>query len=98
MDLASLSFAVLLLVGAAILWRRTKRASSLLQLIACSVFFVVIGLEQVAQFLAIVCGRTEFLDALRTSSYASVQWVAFVISAVGFPIGYTWYAITHKRI
>ena len=98
MDLVFPALALLLLIGVVILWRKTKRASVLLQLVAASILFVVIWLELLAQFLAIVCGRTEFLDALRTSTYMSVQWGAFVISGFGFPIGYLWYAISHKRI
>jgi hypothetical protein len=98
MDLVFPTLTLLLLIGAVILWRKTKRLSVLLQLFAASVLFVVIWLELLAQFLAIVCGRTEFLDALRTSTYMSVQWVAFVISGFAFPIGYICYAITHKRI
>ncbi len=89
---------LLLVVGAVLLWRKTNRASALLQLIACSFLFAVMWLELLAQFLSIVAGRSELLDALRSSRAQSVQWIALLIGGFGFPIGYVWHAITCKRI
>ena len=89
---------LLLLVGAAILWRRTNRISALFQLIACSVFFVAVWLEQLAQLLFIVGGHTQLLEVLRNSRVQIVQLIALLISGFVFPIGYIWYAITAKRI
>jgi hypothetical protein len=98
MDLILPGMTLLLLIGAIILWRKTKRASALLQLFAASVLFLFIWLELIAQFLAIVCHRTQLLDALRGSRVQTVGWIALLISGFAFLVGYIWYAVAHKRI
>jgi hypothetical protein len=98
MDLIPPAITLLLLVGAIILWRRTKRASALLQLFAASGLFLFMWLELIAQFLAIVCHRTQLLDALRGSHVQTAEWIVLLISGFAFPVGYLWYALTQERI
>jgi hypothetical protein len=86
-----------LVVSAAILWAKTKRASVLLQLIASSVIFVMLAIEQLASRL-ITAGKPQLFDFIRGSHVEPAGQFALIVGFVLFPVGYLWYALSQKRI
>jgi hypothetical protein len=91
--------AVLLLccvVGASRLWKRTRLASALVQLLAASLVFVS---------WAVHITRIEFTTPFDTSSFARVlgseamqitETLTLLIGVVVFVFGYLWYALAQK--
>jgi uncharacterized membrane protein len=86
-----------LVVGSAILWRKTKRLSVLLQLIAFALSFGLVAVNSVAKCLSHV-GRFGLVDAIHKPTAVSVTLFLFGISFAAFSAGYIWYAVTRERI
>jgi hypothetical protein len=86
-----------LVVSAAVLWTKTKRASVLLQLIASSVILLMLFVEKLANHL-MTTGRPQLFDFIRGSHVESAGQIVLIVSFVLFPAGYLWYALSQKRI
>lgn len=96
--LGALPFLLLVLVvGAAVLWTRTKRPAALIQFIASSVVFVLVVLEQVAKYLDSI-GKPALWQSIRDPQAESVAQILIIVSFVAFPAAYIWDAFRQKRI
>ena len=85
-----------LTIGSFLLWRRSRRVSTLLQLISAAALFL---------FALRFNIRSIFVDPFHPPFWARILWsnslnqiidVAQVFCVVAFPIGYLWYAIRQK--
>ena len=88
---------LVLVVAAAVLWRRTRRASVLLQLVWLSLAFFL----QLVQFLGnqlMKFGKSALYDITITESWRAVSQIGFLIILLAFPAGYLWYALRRERI
>jgi hypothetical protein len=83
-----------LVVGAAVLWKKTKRAAVLLQLIASSLIFVLLAVESLAHYLVSI-GKSQLLDVIYGPHVQPVGQIAFLVAFVVFTVGYLWYALFH---
>ncbi len=86
-----------LLVGAAILWTRTKRCAALIQLIACSIVSVLVAVDQLAFYLD-SASRSGLLQLIRNPHVELVGQILIIASFVTFPGAYIWYVVRQKRI
>ena len=84
-------------LGAAILWMRTKRFAVLLQLIACSVAFLLLSAEPAGQFLQRT-GSEQLIFFIHRPDVVQVTVAVLVICMILFPVGYLWYALHKKSI
>ena len=85
-----------LVIGAAELWTKTKRAAVLLQLIGCSLTFILLILERLANYLARFDKRALF-NAIHFDFRGFTTGLVF-LALLAFTIGYLWYAFSEKRI
>ena len=85
------------LVGAAVLWFKTRHPAVLVQLIASALVIVLRALEQLASY-RIRSGRPQLYDAIHTENLLLVGQLAFMLCFLAFPVGYLWYAVGQKRI
>src|SRR3954447_16082149 len=83
-----------LVVGAAVLWKKTRHTAALLQLIASSLIFVLLAVESLAHYL-VSAGKSELLGVIYGPHVQPVGQIAFLIAFVVFPVGYLWYALSH---
>ena len=90
-------FMLTFVIGAAVLWARTKRFAALVQCIACSLIFLFLLADLVA-FHLMPTGKPELLDFMRDPNVRRVGEVVLIICLFGFPGGYLWYALREKRI
>jgi hypothetical protein len=88
---------LILVVGAAILWAKTRRAAVLLQLIGFSLAFLLQLVQSLANCL-MKFGESALYDATNTESWRGVSQIGFLVIVIAFPAGYLWYALSHKRI
>jgi hypothetical protein len=98
MEMIPLLVTLLLVIGATILWRRTGRASALVQLIAVSVLFLLACVDDLGRFLLITGGHDALIEALHTRQAESFASLASYLSSLAFLIGYIWHAISCRRI
>ena len=89
--------AVTLLIGAAVLWLRTKRVPALVQVIACVVVLMLAALEALAKYLD-GHQRPSLLHFLNAPLVQFIAQLLIIICFVGFPAAYVWHAFTAKRI
>jgi hypothetical protein len=86
-----------IVVGAALLWARTNRLPALIQMIACSVVFLMLASKQVAIHLR-AAGMPAFYDFTGEPIIERITEITLPICFIAFSIGYLWYALTQKRI
>jgi cbb3-type cytochrome oxidase subunit 3 len=96
-DVAPSALLLCIVAGAALLWRRTRRASSLAQLVASVLLFVGFGLDQLRWRSVTPYDHSAYADVMR-SAPIHIAMSAWPIGFVVFAIGYLWYALTQKRI
>src|SRR4051794_6381174 len=89
-------FPVALLIGAGVIWLRTKRLPVLIQLISSGLLVAMISLEALARYMY-DHEKTGPWQFLRWSSVELVEQIVVIIALVGFPAGYLWHAFTEKR-
>ncbi|PYI92772.1 MAG: hypothetical protein DME97_08075 [Verrucomicrobia bacterium] len=89
-------FFLVALVGAAVLWTKTRRAAALVQMIACLVIFLILALEQVAEYL-MRAAKPQLLNFINGADMQFGGQILLIICFVALPIGYLWYALTQKR-
>ena len=89
--------ALALLIGAAVLWSRTKRLPALIQVISSAVVLALVALEALAKYLDEHQNPSlrQFLD---TPLVEFIGQVIIIIGFVAFPAAYLWHAFTEKRI
>ena len=88
-----------IVVGALLLWRRTKHIAALAQFVAAAGFFVCIFVDWLREFSAPPPFDTSWFAKLVWSSHLSdFGFIVMIICVLVFPIAYLWYAITQKRI
>ena len=87
-----------LVVGAGVLWNRTRSPSSCSQFIAAGVLFAGVVFEQIRWLVVLPADQSAFALLMRSETMrivmASAQW----IGVVAFLSSYLWFALTHKRI
>jgi hypothetical protein len=88
---------LILVVGAAILWTKTRGMAVLLQLIAFSLAFLLQLVQSLAHYL-MKFGKSALFDVTNTESWRGVAQIGFLIILITLPVGYLWYALSHKRI
>jgi hypothetical protein len=82
-------------IGALLLWTRTKSAAALVQLVAASLLFVDWAVFAIYQ----LCLRIEpfGLDPVATPEpFQAARRIVVLVALVAFPIAYVWYAFTLK--
>ncbi len=85
-------------LGAALLWRFTRRASSLLQLVASVFLFFGIGLHRVRWQLVTPYDNSVFADVLRSEALRVAMLIAQSVGFALFAASYLWYARGQRRI
>ncbi len=80
-------------IGGALLWRRTRRSSVLVQLVAASLLFADWGLTEIFRALDPNAGPATFFWSERIQT---VRHIIVSLALVAFPISYLWYALTEK--
>lgn len=88
---------ICVVAGAALLWSRTRRASSLLQLIASVLLFLGVALNRV-RWLLPPDANSIFADALRSEPMRIAMTLVPLLALIPFSISYLWYASTQERI
>jgi hypothetical protein len=81
-------------VGAVLLWKRTRHASALVQLVAASLLvmdWAITGIYELASESNTWLGTRFWSEPFQTVRHFTVS-VALVV----FPIAYLWYAFTQK--
>ncbi|HMG06401.1 MAG TPA: hypothetical protein VK581_13160 [Chthoniobacterales bacterium] len=84
-------------VGATLLWARTKRLPALIQVIACSVVFLMLASKQVAIHLR-AAGMPAFYDFTGEPIIERITEITLPICFIAFSVGYFWHALTQRRI
>ena len=87
---------LILVIAAAVLWRRTRQAAVLLQLIALSVTFLIELIQFIADQL-MKFGKAALFDIIITDWRRAVAHIGFLFVLFMFPAGYLWYALSRKR-
>src|SRR6266536_6606933 len=88
-------FFLIVLVGAVVLWSKTRQAAALMQMIACSVIVALIAVDQVADYL-MRADKPQLWDAIHRSDVQLGGQIAFIICFIALPVGYLWYALTRE--
>ncbi len=97
-DVAPVVMLLCVAVVAGVLWRRTRRASSLAQFIASVLLFAGFALYHFRRWYVTPYDHSAYADAMRSEPMRISTDIAQFIGMVVFAIGYLWYALTHKRI
>src|SRR6188472_2833447 len=79
------------ILGATLLWKRTRRVAALTQLVAVTVVFVSWAFSEFLRFAA--DARVSLPDVLWSESLETVMFGALVIGVAVFAVGYLWYAL-----
>ena len=90
-------FVLVLLVGAALLWTRTRHISALLQLIPCCILFVLAALDELRRFLD-RADNSQLSDLMRQSATRVFVQITGLLCFVFFLVGYIWNARRPNRI
>jgi hypothetical protein len=90
-------FFLVVLVGAVVLWSKTRQAAALMQVIACSVIVALIAVEQVANYL-MRAEKPQLWDSIHRPDVQLSGQIAFIICFIALPVGYLWYALIRERI
>ena len=85
-------------VGASLLWLRTKRTASLLQLVASVLLFFGITLDRIRWQLVTPYDHSVFADVMRSESMRIAMLLAPLLGLLFFSVGYLCYARTQERI
>jgi hypothetical protein len=97
-EFAPTAVVLFLVVGAGLLWRGTRCASSLSQFVASGLLFAGVVLEQMRWLFVLPSDQSAFAHVMRSETMritiASAQWIGIV----AFLSSYLWFALTHKRI
>ncbi|HYJ04494.1 MAG TPA: hypothetical protein VEX43_05130 [Chthoniobacterales bacterium] len=88
-------FILALLVGAAVLWTKTRHVAALIQLIACSVTFILAIVDEIARYLG---PDGPLYKLTRRSPVQAVVQSVILVCCIAFPVAYIWYARAQKRI
>ena len=86
-----------ILVGAALLWKRTKRVPALMQLIGIALVDLGWGFAKFQQ-LAVSAAGKSLPEALWSESLELPTIVVCGIGVILFVIAYIWHAATQRRI
>ncbi len=97
-DVLPVAALICVVVGASLLWIRTKRTSSLLQMVASVLLFFGITLDRVRWQFVTPDDHSAFADVLRSESLRIAMLLAPLLGLIVFSIGYLWYARTQERI
>jgi hypothetical protein len=89
--------ALTLVIGAAVLWLRTKRLPALIQVITSGVVLALVALEALARYLD-EHQMPDLLQFFRLPLVELVEQIIIIIGFVDFPAAYLWHAFTEKRI
>ncbi len=90
-DVLPIAIPLCIVVAAAELWRRTRRASALLQLIGSLLLLYGMTVQQFGW-------HTNGLDAVWSEPMRISKDVAALLGGVLFPVSYLFYALHQKRI
>ena len=97
-DVAPNVMLLCVVVGAGVLWRRTKRALCLAQFIASLLLFVGFAFDQLRWSSVSSGDHSVYADVMRSEPMRIGMGLAFYFGCLGFALSYVWFALTHKRI
>ena len=90
-DVLPVAVPLCVVIAAAMLWRRTKRASALVQLLAAVLLLYGTVVDRYGS-------RSIGLDRVRSEWLQTSMDIALFLGCVSFPIAYLTYALREKRI
>ena len=82
-----------IVIGAGVLWSRTRRVSSLAQFVASLFVFSGFALEQVRWFFVLPADQSVFADVMRSGPMHVAMSLAQLLGSVTFSVGYFCHAI-----
>jgi hypothetical protein len=97
-DVAPLLMLLCVAVGAGVMWRRTKRGSSLVQFIGALLIFAGFTFQQLRWQSVTPYDQSVYADVMRSEPMRIGMGFAFYIGCLAFAISYVRFALTHKRI
>ena len=97
-EFAPAAVVLFLVIGAGLLWSRTRRTSSLSQFIASGILFSGVVLEQIRWLYVLPSDQSVFANVMRSETMHITMGLAQLIGIVTFLSSYLWFALTHKRI
>jgi phosphoglycerol transferase MdoB-like AlkP superfamily enzyme len=90
-------FVLLLLIGAAALWKRTRHVGALLQLLACCITFALAALEEIGRFLDHP-DTSQLSEFMRLPGPRLFEQITVLLCFIAFLVGYIWHARAPKSI
>ena len=81
-----------IVIGAAILWSRTRRISTLAQLVASVLAFVGVALEQIRWLFVLPADQSMFAHVMRSDPMDASIKLAQLLGSVAFAVAYFCYA------
>lgn len=97
-DLAPVAFPLCVVIGSVLVWRRTRRASALAQLIGAALVFIGWGLFKLRWSTVEPTDLSLYAETLRSETMRITMLLAPLIGLAVFSIGYLSYAVKTKRI
>ena len=97
-DIARAAAVCLLVIGADFLWRRTRRASTLSQLVGAGLVLLGTLLEQIRWLFVLPADQSAFASVMRSEQMHIVTFSVLVVGVVTFLSGYFWFAFSRERI
>jgi hypothetical protein len=97
-DVAPSALLFCIVAGTALLWSRTRRASSFAQLVGSVLLFAGFALDQLRWRTVTPYDHTAYAEVMRSASMHIAISTLWPIGFVVFAIGVLWYGLTQKRI
>ena len=97
-DVAPIVMLLCVVVGACILWRRTKRALCLAQFIASLLLFGGFAFQPLRWSSVTSYDHSVYAEVMSSKAMRIGMGLALYIGCLAFSISYVWFALTHKRI
>jgi hypothetical protein len=86
-----------LLVGAIVLWIRTRHVGALLQLVSCCITFVLAAVEEMGKVLD-HADKSQLSEFMRQPAPRFAGQIVLILCFIAFLTGYIWHARTAKSI
>ena len=97
-DLAPVLMLLCVAVGAGVLWRRTKRVSSLAQVIGAILIFAGLAFQQLRWLSVMPHDQSIYAEVMRSDPMRIGMGLTFYVGCLAFALSYAWFALTHERI
>ena len=97
-DVAPVAFLLCIVVGSVLVWRRTRRAAALAQLIGAGLTFIGWGLLTLRWSTVVPSDLSLYAETLRSEAMRLTMSLAPLVGAAVFSVGYLCDAIKRERI